>query len=530
MPPNLYDTDTAPASPAGAAMSPDTGRRNLYDEPIRPPALTPVAVPATSWWDTAKYVGQTADDAVRAAANAVTFGMADRLAGALTPGSSTEEQVRLSEAARKRSPIASIGGDIGGAVALPGIGGRQLAARYGGGLLARALGYGAEGAVLGAAQGAGNTYSGIPSDYLEAAKSGALLGGALGAGIGGAFGPRGGMRSTAEVPTTPQLYAEKVANYNDLARSPALYEPSALAARAGDTEAALRAQRFHESRSPTSFQALDEMRGAPTAFPLGAGTPVTPGDIEFIRKGMSHLNPVTDATDIASARIVKNALDDFVRNPPPGAVIPGTEAAAAQASALAERARGNYAGYKRGQFFDDLISNAQNAAGSANSGLNLMNQLRQGARSAVRQTQGVSPASKAGYNQEEIAALRDYARGNSVANVLRYASNALGGGGGVAVPVIGGVLGGTAGQYVQQNPWMGTILGVAAPATGLALRMLGNRRANQDILELSNLIRQRTPLYQERVAAAPMAPPAGGGTAANIRDAITYEMLRQQEQ
>jgi hypothetical protein len=78
---------------------------------------------------------QTVDDAVRAAANAVTFGMADRFAGAMS-GKGTDEEVRLSEEARKRSPYASIVGDVGGVVALPGIGGRQFAARYGGGLLA----------------------------------------------------------------------------------------------------------------------------------------------------------------------------------------------------------------------------------------------------------------------------------------------------------------------------------------------------------------------------------------------------------
>src|SRR6187402_1954162 len=148
-------------------MTEPTGPNPFADEPRRssapagpnPFADDPRAAPGPAertWWDTAKDVGQTADDAVRAAANAMTFGMADRLAG-LT-GGGTDAQVKLSEAARKRSPIASIAGDVGGAVALPGIGGRQLAARMGGGWGARALGYGGEGMVLGAAGGAGNTY------------------------------------------------------------------------------------------------------------------------------------------------------------------------------------------------------------------------------------------------------------------------------------------------------------------------------------------------------------------------------------
>jgi hypothetical protein len=72
---------------------------------------------------------QTIDDAGRAASNAMTFGMADRIAGAM-PGTSTEEQVRLTEEARKRSPYATGVADIAGSAMIPGIGGRQAAANW----------------------------------------------------------------------------------------------------------------------------------------------------------------------------------------------------------------------------------------------------------------------------------------------------------------------------------------------------------------------------------------------------------------
>lgn len=471
---------------------------------------------------------QTADDAVRAFSNAVTFGMADRVSGALPGGAgSTGAEVKLSEAARERSPYASIAGDVAGAAALPGIGGRQLAARYGGGLLARGAGYGAEGAVLGAAQGAGNTYTGNPMDYLTNAGVSAGMGGVLGFGLGSVFGPRGGARSTAYTPSTAELFREKTGNYRALEGSGALYEPSALAHVAGNVETGLRGERYHESRSPVTFQALDEMRGAPTAFPLGAGTPVSPGDIEFIRKGLNQINPVTEATDRSSARAVKRALDDFVLNPPQGAVIPGTEAAAAEATALANRARGNYGGFKRGQAFEDIFANAETAAGSANSGLNVENQLRQGLRSFVRQKEGMSPASKAGYNPDEIDALTAYSRGTHGANFQRWVSNALGGGGGIAVPFVGAV----GGQYFRDNPTEGAVYGAAAPALGFAAKVMGNRRARREMDALGEMVRQRTPLYQERAATAPMALPGEGAAAQRrVRNALTEELVRRQEQ
>src|SRR5262245_50429425 len=101
-----------------------------------------------SWWDTAKWVGQTADDAVRATANAMTFGMADRLAGYLG-GEGTDAEVAKSAAARERSPVASIAGDVAGSVALPSFGAARLTAAatpYIGNLAGRTLGYGLTGA------------------------------------------------------------------------------------------------------------------------------------------------------------------------------------------------------------------------------------------------------------------------------------------------------------------------------------------------------------------------------------------------
>ncbi len=61
--------------------------------------------------------------------------------------------------------------------------GVTLAGRVGEGLLPRVLGFGAEGAAYGAAHEAGNTYSGNPMDYVDAAKRGATTGAAIGAAL-----------------------------------------------------------------------------------------------------------------------------------------------------------------------------------------------------------------------------------------------------------------------------------------------------------------------------------------------------------
>jgi hypothetical protein len=366
-------------------------------------------------------------------------------------------------------------------------------------------------------------------DYITNAGTGAGMGGILGAGMGAAFGPRGGMRTTAEVPTTPELRADKNARYTALENSPALYEPNALARAATPTEDVLLAQRFSRERSPISFQAIDEMRAPPTTAHLGAGAPVSPGDIEYIRKGLGQINPATGGPDIASAPYVKRALDNFVLNPPPGAVLPGTERAAAEASALAQSARDAHGGYRRSQLWDSLTENALTSAGAANSGLNVQNRLRQVVAGGLRQNdKGQSAFSKAHYSPEEIAQLTEFARVPRGDAALRYVDRIMGGGGGLGATVAGGTAGGFAGKWLQDDPTWGSIAGVGIPAAGLGLRILGNRRATRNMADLGDMVGQRTPLYQERVGAAPMAPPPGGGVPSSIRDAITLELLRQQ--
>ena len=482
-----------------------------------------------SWWDTAKNVGQTADVAVRAAANAVTFGMADRFAGYMG-GQGTDAEVAKSAAARERSPYVSIAGDVGGALAVPGFGAEALAARMGGNALARAGAYGVTGAATGAAQGAGNTYSGELPDYIKNAVLGSALGGTLGAAGGAVFG-RGPAVSRAETPTAPQLFAEKQGNYADLARSSAAYEPQALAQHANDLEARLFNDRFHPRDSPRTWQALEEMRGAPAPGQLGVGTNaiVDPANIDFIRKGINKI-PFGEAaaTDRASGRIVKNALDDFLVNPPAGAVLPGTERAAADAANVAERARGNYAGLKRVNKMEDFIANAENQAGATYSGLNLQNELRKQVKPFIRLKDGTSQAAQRGFNPDEVTALTQYVRGSNPANVLRWAGNTLGGGGGIAGPIAGGVAAGAAGKYFKDDPEMGTAIGVGVPATGLLLRAIGNRRANADLQNIRNMIAQRTPLYQERAAVAGMGPGPGTPVAAKgTRDALALELMKQ---
>jgi hypothetical protein len=503
----------------------------------------------------------TANDFGRAVTNAATFGMGNRakayieswkqpktLSSLVTgaPGTYEEhlaDQVQKSEQARERSPYASIAGDVYGSFAIPALGAETLAARTGAALLpalpraapviGRAVGYGVTGGVTGAAQGAGNTYSGNLPDYVQ----NAAIGGALGTALGGAGGALFGARprvSAAQVPTQAELYAAKNVGYNALGNSGARYEASALHDVANDVEQRLLADRYHWRDSPGTWRGIEEARGggAPGQLNTGPNAIIDPGNIDFIVKGLNKI-PKNERTltDRESASIVKRALNDFVENPPAGAVLPGTEREAAIASTYARNARGDYGAYKRTQALNELISNAQNTAGATHSGLGLQAELRKGIRTFAKEKGGESPASKAGFIPEETDALRGYARGTNLTNMMRYGSNALGGGGGIGAPIAAaayGTGGGIAGQYFKDEPGTAGAVGLLAPVLGTGLRLIGNRRANNEIQAMRDLIAQRSPLYNFRTSQSGTVPGGGAPTVAKTaRDAIALELMKQ---
>jgi hypothetical protein len=479
------------------------------------------------------------DDAVRAAANTVTMGMADRIAGAgdtligkaPSYNAGVDAQVALSNMARERSPYASMAGDAAGIAMLPNTGG-ALAARMGGGALARIAGYGAEGAATGAAQGAGNTYTGNLSDYLKNAGMGGLFGLGTGATAGAAFAPRA-PRLDAATPTVAELRAAKNAQYDTLRDSPAAYHPNAVANMAGDAEQHLYNEGFGPRYSPQTWGTFDMLHGYPP------GATVTPGNLDFARKQLNRI-PFSDlsATDRESGRILKERIDDFIANPPPGAVRPGSEAAAAQASDLAQNARGNYATMKRGQALENIATAAEDAAASAGSGMNRENAFRAGVKNFINpKTAGYEKRTR-GFTPDEIDMLRnEIVRRGPIANAARTAGNMMAGGGGIGAPIVAaaatGSAGGLAGKYFADDPATGSAVGIAVPAVGMGLRGASNRSAANAVARVTDTILQRSPLYRERAALAPMVPGPSllsGANTARARDAVALELLRQQQQ
>jgi hypothetical protein len=144
-----YDPDNFIDTPAAGA--PAAADKYAPDNFVVPPLAAPPGASRT-WGDTLRSAGQTAIDFGTAAGSSATFGLdvrRDALSGWLAgdyPSYSAGVEAERAKLAkqRERSPIASVAGDVAGAVALPGMGGARLAANLGGRALARGIGYGAE--------------------------------------------------------------------------------------------------------------------------------------------------------------------------------------------------------------------------------------------------------------------------------------------------------------------------------------------------------------------------------------------------
>lgn len=202
----------AEAAPAPAASTPQEGAKRpanagpprIYDtggfDPMgMPTGMTDVAPTEGGYSGMAASAGRTADDAVRMIANGMTFGLADKAAGAADAltgqADSYDAGVRAQRAqtqqVRDERPVLATVSELAGGIATGGglaANGLTLAGRVGSGLVPRILAFGAEGAAYGAAQGAGNTYSDDINDYLANGGTGAMWGG----GIGGALPVAGG--------------------------------------------------------------------------------------------------------------------------------------------------------------------------------------------------------------------------------------------------------------------------------------------------------------------------------------------------
>lgn len=232
--------------------------------------------------------------------------------------------------------------------------------------------------------------------------------------------------------------------------------------------------------------------------PAGAVAPVQ-GLIaarQALSRAARQIDPVTrgPTQDAAAASRAVRSIDAFLESPPSGSVLAGP---ADTAAAALRDANANYGAAVRSDRLTDKADISELRAAAANSGKNIGNGLRQQAASIL-----ANPKLSAGYSAEEVAALEEIVRGTPTRNAIRTVSNLLGGGGGLGA-MLTGAAGAAAGTGAHPGVVGAGLGAVALPAIGMVAKQTENALTRGAVERAGDVIRQRSPLYQDRVTNAP---------------------------
>ncbi len=316
-----------------------------------------------------------------------------------------------------------------------------------------------------------------------------------------------------KTPTGAELMQAGAAQRQAMTASGATY-PSAAMQKFPDFVAAKMRQdgmAYNPKNAPRLDALFNELRNPP------AGSASSIDDLVVLRQNIQDIaqdfnNPIEQKAATASIK----ALDNFIRRfGDMDTASGGTAVATGGTVGQAPNAMGSAPGGRK--IAADMLeqSNANFAAGkrsgelnaidyatglrtqAANSGRNLGNTYRQKAASAL-----LSKKALGGFNKAERKMIEDIVTGSRAANVTRDIGNTLGGGGGLGTAWIGGA--GGAGGYALGGP-LGAAIGASIPvAAGRTAKSVSNRLSQKAFRAADERIRQRSPLFQQRAANAPL--------------------------
>jgi len=222
-----------------------------------------------------------------------------------------------------------------------------------------------------------------------------------------------------------------------------------------------------------------------------AAVPVPMNEVELARKQLSSLRTSTDATVRTAA---KQAQEAITRNQMALTAADAVSGDAPLYSQTIRNAVGNYGAGKRSLTVQGKQDLAELNAGTAGSGANEDNALRQAIKQLARpiNNTNVPVARKLGFNDPEIAAIKQVAMGSPLGNTARYL--------GKLAPTgsVSGVLSAGAGYGAA-----GPVGAIALPAAGYLAKKIGDMSTKSAIKTLDSLVRSRSPLAQQVAAQLP---------------------------
>jgi hypothetical protein len=341
--------------------------------------------------------------------------------------------------------------------------------------------------------------------------------------------------SAPVVPTADELKAAAGAGFRKAEEMGVDYPTQSVKDMVDDLTRQVESKGIREKRAPDTFSVLNEVKSGPDQ------SVVSLVGLREIRSALNDIagdfGPTTKKTDRKAAQDAIRALDQFMEEPPSAGAMAGTylgdggtalaratpesftEAVgrlrtarerAKEAGATVKEANANYAAAERSNTVTGKIKKAELSAEAANSGLNLDNRTR---RVLLAIIDPERPRNRRGYSKEELALIDDIVNGKHGADAARWLANFLGGGGGLgalSAGSVGAAAGGGLGALLggPTGAAIGAPLGGAIPVVaGRVAKGVANRITAKQAARLDELIRKRSPLYQQRVANPGMYAP-----------------------
>jgi hypothetical protein len=255
------------------------------------------------------------------------------------------------------------------------------------------------------------------------------------------------------------------------------FKPEAVQSLVDDVTKELTDAGYRDYLAPKTFRAIQELKAIKNP---------TYSDVESVRQLLNRAG--ADPMEKDAVRRAIEGLDDFVGGLGKQHVLAGEPEALAQ---LSQQARGNWSVKKRVETIQDALDKAERQAGSAHSGANTDNAIRQQIKS-IRN----NPKKSRGFTEDELALMDEIITGSTMGNLLRTGGNLLGGGGGLGAALTAG-----GGALVG-----GPLGAMAAPLAGYGLKQAGGATTRRQVEQLMEMIRRRSPEAESRGATEMRTP------------------------
>jgi hypothetical protein len=333
---------------------------------------------------------------------------------------------------------------------------------------------------------------------VAASEAGRAVGGPIGE-VAGALAGAVGAGSVAQrfnaaakarnaVPSGEDLLASGSKGFEAVKASDAVIDPRSVQQMAKD----IRTELLNDGKHPTLgsqsgvFNTLDRLENMGAA---GGG--VTPKDLEVIRKNLVAEKKSLDGGTRDAAKMATDAFMSKYSNFGQADILSGSNPFPTLKNAV-----GDWAAGKRSAAVTGKADLASLNAGTAGSGANEDNALRQAIKQLARPINNTNTpvARRLGFNDPEIAAIKNAATGTVVGNTARYL--------GKLAPTgsVSGVLSGGAGFAAA-----GPLGAIGLPAAGYVAKKIGDLSTKRAVAALDSLVRSRSPLAQQVAAQLPPA-------------------------